>query len=66
MTLDEAIKFLKSTIKESAVPGQKHLDNLLLSASEKKKFDEAMQVVHKAIYDEEISLSTFQSQVGLV
>ena len=65
MSVDEAIRFLKQTVKFSDVPGQKHLDVTLVQSEERDTFYQAMGIVKKAIHEGDLSESEFSSRVGL-
>ena len=65
MELEQAIAFLKKTIKESCIPGQNHIDPALLSAEEQKVYQNAMVAVTTAISRGEMTREEFDQKVGL-
>lgn len=64
--IEFCISKLQATVKESAIPGQRHLDFTLIPVHEKQECDEAMTKIHKAIFDGIITMEDFQKRVGLL
>lgn len=65
MTLEEAILFLQSYIKESAVPKQKHISPDLVSAEDLLRYEEAMKVVNDQVLKGLLSREELLRKLGL-
>ena len=65
MELQEAIKFLKPYVKESAVPGQMHISPDLVNAEDLQTFELAMQTTNNAIYKGEMTRDDLMKELGL-
>ena len=65
MNIEEAIKLLRQLVKESAVPGQKHLDFGQVPTNRKTVYEKAMGKVNELIRNGELSKEDFCSRVGL-
>jgi hypothetical protein len=65
LKVEDAIKILQKSVKGSAIPGQNHLDLTLLSIDHQTQAKEAMQVIHQAIYQKEITMDEVKQLLGL-
>lgn len=65
MTVEEAISFLKSYVKESAVPGQMHISPDLVNAEDIPNFEKAMALTRHAVLKGEITEDDLQKALGL-
>jgi hypothetical protein len=66
MSFEEAIKELKTIVKESAVKGQKHLDLQLVAAQNQPLYQQAMMVVQIEILEGRQSREDVMKQIGLI
>ena len=61
MELNAAIKLLKNAVKESHLPGQKHIDLSLVQAGERADYERALmfcrqEVIKGTLTDEELKV----------
>ena len=63
--LSAAIKILQQYIKESAIPGQRHISPDLVNASDLPTYQQALEVTNKAVLQGELSREQLLHQLGL-
>lgn len=65
MTFEEAVTLLKKIVKESAIPGQKHLDLTLAKAEDVGCYEQALVVTNQAMAKGEVTREQLLKQLGL-
>lgn len=65
MDFQDAVTFLKKFVKESAVPGQKHISPDLVNANELPQFQEAMTITNNAVVKGEITREELTRLLGV-
>ncbi len=66
MSFEEAVQFLKKTVKYSAVKNQKHLDPTLISADQVDTYNLAMYTVNDAVEQGKLSRDELLQTLGLI
>ncbi len=65
MNVEKAIVFLRKYVKESAVPGQKHISPDLVNAQDLKEFEQAMESTNNAVLRGELTREDLMLRLGL-
>ena len=65
MELSAAIKILQHYVKESAIPGQRHISPDLVNVRDLPTYEQALEVANKAVLQGELSREQLLHQLGL-
>lgn len=66
MDLDSAIKLLKNIVKESHLPGQKHIDLTLAQADERSRYEKALMITRQEVIKGTLSDEELKARLGLI
>ena len=65
MDLEAAIKLLKNAVKESHLPGQKHIDLSLVQAGERARYEKALMITRQEVIKGTLSEDDLKTRLGL-
>ena len=65
MTLQDAVNILKQYVKESAVPGQKHISPDLVNTKDMDVYQKALKTANDAVLTGELDRAELMKQLGL-
>jgi len=66
MDLESAIKLLKNIVKESHLPGQKHIDLTLAQADERAEYEKALMLTRQEVIKGTLSEEDLKIRLGLI
>lgn len=66
MELNAAITLLKNAVKESHLPGQKHIDLSLVQANERAEYERALMFCRQEVIKGTLSEEDLKTRLGLL